>query len=350
MSVCEMQGDGDPVLNSDGARTRKHYRDLVNERRREGKLQEAESVVREAILAYPADLSFQADLADIMYRRDRLEEAQAVADEVLRLDPAHYQALMVDGNVYFKRRQYERAREYFVAADAISHTSYSAGRLAEAELRLGMYREAMDRSLQALERHPNDGWLVSLVARAYEKLGDVDKAIEWYEKARELNPKNSFVYTQYVKLKGRRKEPATYAKELDGIMKVRERAHDPNLLVLKGDVLQRAGDLSGSIGCYEEAARLAPEDAFVVSKLGFACHRAGDDEKAIPLLEEVLSRDPGNMHARSALAAAYRKLGRYAQGAGFFERLAQDHPSMKAFWGEARKLRSKMVPAEEEES
>lgn len=78
---------------------------------------------------------------------------------------------------------------------------------------------------------------------------------------------------------------------------------------LKGVLLEEAGRPSEAAAAYEDALKLAPNDADVLLKVGFYKLSAGQKEEAIKLLEHCLRILPGDGDAEYYLAQAYHVNG-----------------------------------------
>jgi tetratricopeptide (TPR) repeat protein len=73
-----------------------------------------------------------------------------------------------------------------------------------------------------------------------------------------------------------------------------------------GRALAGAGDLRGAAEAYRAGLALAPDDAALLRSAGFAYLALGEPERAAPLLERALSREPDHAATRSALERARR--------------------------------------------
>src|SRR5580700_7629016 len=78
---------------------------------------------------------------------------------------------------------------------------------------------------------------------------------------------------------------------------------------LKGLLLEEAGRTSEAAAAYEEALKLAPNDADVLLKTGAYKLAAGQKEEAIKLLEHCIRILPGDGDAQYYLAQAYHLSG-----------------------------------------
>ncbi len=136
------------------------------------------------------------------FKGERFEQAAEAFKEAIRLDPKYseayldlgltYMELYEPGSTHPKDLQFaEGAIESFKryirlepesirVKDYLINVCSTSGRMDEA---IAFFLEDLDKS-------PNDLNLTRLIASLYHKAGDTTKAIEWFEKAAQLDPKN----------------------------------------------------------------------------------------------------------------------------------------------------------------
>jgi predicted Zn-dependent protease len=85
--------------------------------------------------------------------------------------------------------------------------------------------------------------------------------------------------------------------------------HFEPAMKLKGLLLEEAGRTSEAAAAYEEALKLAPNDADVLLKTGAYKLAAGQKEEAIKLLQHCIRILPGDGDAQYYLAQAYHLNG-----------------------------------------
>jgi len=137
------------------------------------------------------------------FKGERYEQAVEAFKEAIRLDPNYaeayldlgltYMELYEPGSTHPKDVQYaEGAIESFKryirldpesvrVKDYLINVCSTAGRM----------DEAIDFFLEDLDKKPNDLHLTRMIAGLYHKAGDTTKAIEWFEKAAQLDPNNA---------------------------------------------------------------------------------------------------------------------------------------------------------------
>jgi adenylate cyclase len=128
--------------------------------------------------------------------RERFDEAETALRKAVELDPAlgrawHHlaRALQHQGKTRDAARHFEKAAEFdpedFVSP-LLATTSYFALHDTEASER--MARIGVERAQRVLEDYPDNQRAYYLGAGGWYMLGEISKALEWTEKALELNP------------------------------------------------------------------------------------------------------------------------------------------------------------------
>lgn len=173
-------------------------------------------------------------------------------------------------------------------------------------------------------------WLGQVLCLVH--LGELPEAVAWADRALAIHPESAELTAAKAAALGRLGERERALAVSDGSLKKSE----VSALVwwARGDVLiagnektaeycfQKAGELGkqdwqllfwigkshhsieralDAKGWYEKARRLAPEAAVVSHHLGLACRDLGLVDEAAQAFRHALSRNPGNVEARSAL-------------------------------------------------
>lgn len=84
--------------------------------------------------------------------------------------------------------------------------------------------ERLEKLLQFLEEHPNDNFILFAIAKEYEKMGDDDQALSYFEKLQAENDQYVGLYYHLGKLWERKSDPArafrTYSRGMEVARKV----------------------------------------------------------------------------------------------------------------------------------
>jgi len=127
----------------------------------------------------------------------KYEEAEDEFKLAVKLDPQLFEAYYYLGRVYFAQGKFDEAVDAFKQAQIIRPDSVTASTLLTTSLRsAGRKEEALEstrKSVVVAERHlsfnPDDALALSRGATDLIYMGEIDKAIEWAERAYSINPK-----------------------------------------------------------------------------------------------------------------------------------------------------------------
>ncbi|HEX6971527.1 MAG TPA: tetratricopeptide repeat protein [Limnochordia bacterium] len=317
--------------------------------KREQRLQEAEALLREGLARYAGDVRLLASLADTFVRQRRLAEAENLAKEILRGAPGEAAALVVLGDVRLLQRRYAEAAAFFEEARALAPSGYVLRRLADAWRRAGRPERAVALLEERLAQAPDDTAARRALAAALVAAGEREKARVAYHALALADPDDTFAFKEYIRLLTADAEPRQAAAEIERLMRLARHASNPHLRALLAEQYAAQGDLDRAVRELEEALRRAPGDLYLSKQLGFLYYRRAREcgftgegaepaRRAITLFRQILERDPADRPVLSALAAAYRRTDRAAEGLAVFQALLARHPDARHLWGEIRRF------------
>ncbi len=221
------------------------------------------------------------------------------------------------------------------------HSGLGAALLTE-----GRTREAIHELEAAQALHPGDLPTMANLAVAYQLFGQPAKALPLFAgvdahaklKKQPLAPAISSSYARALAATGKTRAAETQMKAAVDALPSNAELHDalgsieaqekdwpdaqrefaaavqldPGMASARlhlGLAMQAQGD-SAALEQMSEAARLAPDDAFIALEYGRALAAAGQDDQAIPLFQSVLERQPGSTEAMLQLALAEQRTGK----------------------------------------
>lgn len=292
-------------------------------------------ILREGREKYPDNNYLLTSLADTYLRLKQTGRAQKLAEDILVSDPENQRALIVLGNVHYRKYEYEKAEEYFMKADRLQSTPYIGGRLIRTHLKKGEAQKAMDLCQQWLSERPDDKRFKKLKVDIYQEMGAKKRAEELLD---ELKAGDDFAFKKKIKLRMEDKSPGEAKKELQQLLSLDKYARNKHLHNLLGEILYEQQQFEEAAAAYRQALLLDPEDTHTRSQLGFSLYKAGEYEEALPYLKESFLQKPEDYHLRSTLQAVFRKLGNIEQGMNFFADLIKE-TGLNNLWGVYNKLK-----------
>lgn len=178
--------------------------------------------------------------------------------------------------------------------------------LAQANLELGRHasaERALDMARQAGLVSPD---LIYMQGVILEQREDLEAALEFYGKARALDPSNvDYLVAEAECLVARGRAPEALALLDNHARRLEDRGTSSTLAAHIAVLL---GDVDGAAAWFREVAAPVGEVALAAEELGLLLARAGRHEEALALLEPLLDQDRGPQvggAARRALATCY---------------------------------------------
>ena len=228
-----------------------------------------------------------ARLADAYYAVRNLDKAESVIDDVLKKSPQDQQSLQLKARVRYAEGDYEGAIAHLERARKV-RTSFETERL-----------------------------LGSLYAEA----GDVEKAIDAFERCIRIDPTIPYLHAIYGELlleAGRKDEAEAAFKEGLAIEPDNERVVESLV-----NLLESEGRLKDAVPLLEPTARPAGAPEALKIKLAAAYIDAGRSADAIALLEPLQKKSTLSPEGQLLLGRLYYETNRYQDALAVFDPLAQ---------------------------
>lgn len=200
-------------------------------------------------------------------------------------------ALVNLGNCCYKREDYEKAREHYIAALDIDASCVEAlYNLGLTNKKLGNYEEALDSLLKMHAIVRNYPPVVYQIANLYQLLQDNDQASEWYLQLLGLVPT------------------------------------DPHIHQRLGQIFDSEGDKQQAYQYYFDSYRYFPSNLEVIDWLGsyFIEHQVA--EKAISYFERAALMQPDEPKWQLMVAACHRRSGNYQQALQTYKQINRRFP------------------------
>jgi serine/threonine protein kinase/tetratricopeptide (TPR) repeat protein len=244
-----------------------------------GRYEDAIKEFQRALRSEPTNDEYRRELARAQERVGRLEDAEQTLHEAIALRPHYWANYNVLGSFYFARSRYAEAAEMFskvinVAPDNL----FGHSNLGGAYTQMGRYADA----IPALERSVNirpTATAYSNLATVYFNRGQFLEAAATFEKATKLDDKNYAIWGNladaYYWLEGRRAEA--------------------------GREYRRA------IGLGQEALKINPRDATLLSRLAAYHAMLGERQPALGYLKRALAIAPGDASVRFKAAQIHNQ-------------------------------------------
>jgi len=180
--------------------------------------------------------------------------------------------------------------------------------LGDAMCSAGRHGDGVGMFDRAIAMNPRDARLFFLQGQCYADWGKKERAQKALEEAVRLSPKHflALFHLGLIRIELEQWEAARAAFE----KALETHPNDPGLLNNLGFILIKGmGDTAAGIEMIERAARLAPDNPFVLGSLGSAYREAGDLEKAVSNLEAAVKLIPDHEEFIKQLKEIYEEMG-----------------------------------------
>lgn len=209
------------------------------------------------------------DEATRLFRQGRQHEAIAACQKVLQVDPENFDAVQLIGKAAKQLGQLAHAENFFRAALAMRPDSIDAlNELGAVLILLGRLEQALEYFRRTLELHPDSHQANFNISTVLFAMDRIPEALQYCQASIAL--KRDFA-----------------------------EAH-----VRLGMIHYRLEDLHRSLRSSSEAFLLAPDDINVLNLLALNKIALGVPDEAIPYLEKVLARFPGDEFANARMREA----------------------------------------------
>ena len=235
-----------------------------------------------------------------------------------------YNKLLKLGNAAFDRDDHATAIKYY--SKCLDYKDYSPNILiamSKSLFALGMKGKAIALMEHALHQNANNAIIIQTLGNACIDMDMHELAIKFYNLYCKLEPNDPIGYNN---LATAYRELNMLDEAINLLQSVIPTFPDNYYLwnTLGATVAYRDGDIP-SLVFYEEAARLAPENAMVLSNLALTYLNIGEYEKAQKSLFEAVKQAPNSERFHNGLCRASLNMGDFKTA---FEELAwHNHPS-----------------------
>lgn len=246
---------------------------------REGKFQQAETVVRRYLNSGQDGESARSLLGLILYQEGRWPESLAEFTRAAKFQTPTASELIVVGLDYVMLNQLTSADRWMTLAAQREPQNEAAWRyLGGIKYSENRFAEAIDAYKKCLALHPRQVLVEDGIGRSLEGLSRDDDAAAAYHTALDWQSQTGAKY--------------------------------PQPLLHLGALLARRGQTQPALGYLLSAETLAPKDEEIHEQLGMLREQLRDLKDAQWEIEQALRLSPANSHLHWVLAGIYRKEGR----------------------------------------
>lgn len=296
----------------------------------------AKAEIQKVLVSYPEHQVANYLLAVIAFEENDYTRAKSSIDIVLKGKKREYEALKLLGTIQFHQQDYTQAEKNLLKYLGLhSDDAQAVKTLASVYLKRRQGTRAID-ILKPLESS-NDPYVFSLLALAYEYIGNSEKSSDYIEKSFQLAPEDQAIKAQFQKAQiesGKELDitfkDTDYQSYLEGghlpvLNLFRQKKFDEAMTIIQGYLnkqpqsgllhymlgsgYQYKGELEKAKSSFIQSIQLSESLMEPRVNLARIYVVEGDDREAERIFREVLKIKPQNDTALVALAGIYHRRG-----------------------------------------
>ncbi|MBF0358323.1 MAG: tetratricopeptide repeat protein [Magnetococcales bacterium] len=272
---------------------------------------------------------------------ERYHEADQLCTAIIQTAPNHVDAINLLGVVAQRINRHDLAVGMFQRAINVDASRvlllYNLG---ISYHQLGRIDDAIQTLTLALEKDPGNSQVIEYLnivnnkmeqtfqkARSFQLSGDLDQAIEWYQKTLEIKPDSTAALNNIggiLKNQGRLDESIAILEKVVNI-----EPNNPEALNNLGCAMVEQGRVAQAVDLLKKATTIKPDYLDALSNLGSALDKQGKPSEAFTCLNKVIAINPAFGDAYYNLGALMDKQGKAAESHAYYReaiRLNADFP------------------------
>lgn len=252
------------------------------------------------------------------FRQGRLEEAERILIEIRKKDAQNPLVLRMLGNIYQKRKEWDKAIEILEVAVRANNTDVdSFHHLAVSYFENNDIEKAMDIARIVLDLHPNYLKTLLFLASVHKSINQAEKALGYLERALEVDPTNLEIRLEYAEMLIRHEDYEEAAEILNDMIR-QEPAFDLSYLALSS-LYEKTKQWDKAIEVLERAVAIDTKNAKSLTKLAQYLQRADQYERSMEILRKAIERKPDDPEALNYQGIYYWNSGQYDKAIGLFK-------------------------------
>jgi tetratricopeptide (TPR) repeat protein len=272
-----------------------------------------------ATVAFNKTLALEPDLVEPRFRLIELLEDQppspenrqkimALFDQILEIDPGNGRAAFEAALFHYKNENKKKAEAIF--ADLAQRAKANPRLIMSAvdTLMTGKrYEDAVVVMTRLLKADPANANLNFFTGMAYEGLGDLDKAVEFYLNVTPDHPqfKKTILSIAFLyRDQGRPEQAIRFLEQHHS-----QSPADIDLLSYLASFHEEQGQYEQAMTLLQKGLKQSPENSALLFKLGTIQDKAGLRQDCINTMKQVIRMDPDNPSALNYLGYTYAEMG-----------------------------------------
>jgi len=272
----------------------------------------AVTAFRKVIELDPKRAAAHQELGDIYFRMQKWPESIASLEQAVVLDPANKQALFSIGNAYDEQKDLAKAAEAYERFLKLNPENAWMGylRLGEDRLALGQFDPAVAALEQAAQGQPKDIKVNYILAQAYLKAGQLEKAEGVYKLLADLNPADATTYfSQIVKMYD---EAGRNENAIEAAKKVIELSPKSEIAVFNlGIMYQKLKRFDEAIATFRQALQVKPDYDAAYYNIGLCYSYQKNYKESIDAFKNYVALVPDSADAWLNIGVGHMQLKQF---------------------------------------
>ena len=268
----------------------------------------ASVLLRQLENEYPASVAPRLQIGTLYLQQKKYKEAEDVFKNIYEGDRSNSAALSRLLETYYQQQKYDAAIQYLNQEKARRNTPELQALLADAALRGKKLDLAVQQYTEMAARDPQSAMKHLKLGDAYLQRGSVNEAINEFETARKLAPKDPLVNAMLALGFHNAGRPAEAQKSYRDTLALQ--SNNPqvknNLAYL---LAETGGNLDEALRYALEASKDMPGNSAMSDTVGWVYFKKQASDTAIQVLSNVVQKEPGEPIYRYHLAAALLQKG-----------------------------------------
>lgn len=230
------------------------------------------------------------------------DESIKLHNKIINENPYSYLAWYNLGQAYSCTGEYDKALNAYEFSYLIE-PSFELGYQDRGDLlfELSRHKEALATYLEWYDVSGPDSELMLMIAHCYLKLGNYDKALNLFKKAKRLDPYNDEVYFLIGRCHYEKGEYLSAVHQYQKAIRIENLREE--YFAAMGSAYYRLGEFPKSHYYYQKAEEIGPEQTYIWKKHGLFLFSIGEHEEALNILNEGIDNtmDAELMYCKAAL-------------------------------------------------
>lgn len=304
----------------------------------------AEFASRQSLEAGERDEFWLTQLSSALRGAGRVDEALEAADKACALSSCNGWALCARAEALLKKGDIDGALDCFEEATSDAR---AASRARKGVLTCLVQKKSWERILSLLDQYTMaTGDAFSWRVKALMGLGRNGEAEQACDELLAIEPDHPAALWKKTELQVAREGFDPVRQRFSRLSRIPDKP--PVYAEIHAWLCKKSGNVEGAVEQYEKMSRGAANPA-VLRKQAFALAKSGHEDRAIPLMEELLRLGPDDMYLHAAYLPACTRMGDLDRAWKFYHELLALHPLSKGLYGRLKRVQNAMEKMSKEQ-